>query len=105
VRFRRGKTQGAQVIAFHECSVTGYALQAIGSGTLTAIAEPIPGGESVAAFNHHCKDLDIAILAGLFEKTTDGPCTRPISVLITPGWWPGTATHYILLSIHILRGR
>jgi len=46
---------------------TGYAFaRRLDREQLTAIAEPIPGGESVAALITIAKDLDIAILAGLF---------------------------------------
>jgi predicted amidohydrolase len=69
----QAKAQGAQVIAFHECSVTGYSFaRHLSKEQLTAIAEPIPDGESVQALIAIAQELDIAILAGLFEKTSDG---------------------------------
>lgn len=69
----QAKMQGAQVIAFHECSVTGYSFaRHLSREELTAIAEPIPDGESIQALITIAKELDIVILAGLFEKTADG---------------------------------
>jgi predicted amidohydrolase len=69
----QAKTQGAQVIAFHECSVTGYTFaRHLNREQLSAIAEPIPGGESIQVLISIAKELDIIILAGLFEKTNDG---------------------------------
>ncbi|GAB3986274.1 nitrilase family protein [Spirosoma daeguense] len=61
--------QGAQVIAFHECSITGYTFARNLSETqMLAIAERIPDGESIQQLIQIAKENDIAILAGLFEK-------------------------------------
>ncbi|PSL33614.1 nitrilase family protein [Chitinophaga ginsengisoli] len=69
----QAKSQGAQVIAFHECSITGYTFaRHLNRQQLTDIAESIPDGESIQALIAIAKELDIVILAGLFEKTADG---------------------------------
>jgi predicted amidohydrolase len=69
----QAKAQGAQVIAFHECSVTGYTFaRHLNKEQLTAVAELIPEGESVQELITIARELDIIILAGLFEKTNDG---------------------------------
>jgi predicted amidohydrolase len=69
----QAKKQGAQAIAFHECSITGYSFaRHLDKAQLTAVAEFIPDGESVQALITIAAELDIIILAGLFEKTTDG---------------------------------
>lgn len=69
----RAGSQGAQVIAFHECSITGYTFaRHLDKAQLTAIAELIPEGESIQALTQIARELDIVILAGLFEKTPDG---------------------------------
>ena len=69
----QAKGQGAQVIAFHECSVTGYTFaRHLDREQLSAIAERIPDGESIQALIAIAKELDIIILAGLFEKTNEG---------------------------------
>ncbi|MBD2704140.1 nitrilase family protein [Spirosoma sp. BT702] len=61
--------QGAQVIAFHECSITGYTFARHLSETqMLAIAERIPEGESIQRLTEIAQENDIAILAGLFEK-------------------------------------
>ncbi len=52
---QQAREQGAQVIAFHECSVTGYSFaRHLNKEELTAIAELISEGESVQEFNCHC---------------------------------------------------
>ena len=69
----QAKAQGAQVIAFHECSITGYTFaRHLNKEQLAAIAELIPEGESVQALIAIARELDIVILAGLFEKTDAG---------------------------------
>jgi len=61
--------QGAQVIAFHECSITGYTFaRNLSREQLLALAEFIPEGESIQALTQIARDHNIIILAGLFEK-------------------------------------
>jgi len=65
--------EGSDVIAFHECSVTGYTFAGkLTSEELSDVAELIPGGESTIRLIETASRHDIAILAGLFEKDTDG---------------------------------
>ena len=66
---KRAASEGSQVIAFHECSVTGYTFARNLSGEqMLDLAEFIPSGESVAELIRIASDNDIIILAGLFEK-------------------------------------
>ena len=61
--------QGAQVIAFHECSITGYTFaRHLSREQLLDIAEYIPEGDSVQALTQIARTNNIVILAGLFEK-------------------------------------
>lgn len=65
----RAARQGAQVVAFHECSITGYTFaQHLSKEELLAVAERIPDGDSIKALRQIAAENDIAILAGLFEK-------------------------------------
>jgi predicted amidohydrolase len=60
--------KGAQVIAFHECSVTGYSFaRHLSKEQLSELAEPIPG-ESIEQLTAIAQKNNIAVLAGLFEK-------------------------------------
>ncbi|MEP6727304.1 MAG: nitrilase family protein [Bacteroidota bacterium] len=60
---------GADVIAFHECSITGYSFaRTLSKEEMLAIAEPIPDGESIANLTAIAKKNNIVLLAGLFEK-------------------------------------
>jgi predicted amidohydrolase len=64
--------QGAQVIAFHECSITGYTFaRHLSKPQLLDIAEAIPQGDSIQQLIQIAQAHDIVILAGLFEKDQD----------------------------------
>ena len=60
---------GANVIAFHECSITGYTFaRNLSREQMLALAEPIPDGGSVRALSQIANETSMVILAGLFEK-------------------------------------
>lgn len=64
---------GAQVVAFHECSITGYTFaRRLSREELVALAEPVPQGDSVQRLIEIARECNIAILAGLFEKDSKG---------------------------------
>ena len=64
--------QGAQVVAFHECSVTGYTFaRHLSKEQMLELAEPIPDGKSIQALTQIARDNNIVVLAGLFEKDQD----------------------------------
>jgi 5-aminopentanamidase len=66
---QKAAAQGSNVIAFHECSVTGYTFaRHLSKIQMLDLAEFIPGGKSIARLTAIAKKNDIVILAGLFEK-------------------------------------
>lgn len=66
---RAASQQGADVIAFHECSVTGYTFaRNLSKEELLEVSEIIPNGESIATLQNIAAENDIVALAGLFEK-------------------------------------
>jgi predicted amidohydrolase len=68
----KAAAQGAHVIAFHECSITGYTFaRHLSKPQMLDMAEFIPDGPSVKKLTQIAKEHDIAILAGLFEKDAD----------------------------------
>ncbi|HEX2609205.1 MAG TPA: nitrilase family protein [Flavisolibacter sp.] len=70
---RRAAEAGAQVIAFHECSVTGYTFaRKLSREQLLELAERIPDGESIRALQKIAERHHITVLAGLFEKDEQG---------------------------------
>ncbi len=69
---KRASEHGAAVVAFHECSITGYSFaRHLSKEGLLDIAEYIPGGNSVKKLSEIAARYDIAVLAGLFEKDDD----------------------------------
>lgn len=69
---------GAQVIAFHECSVTGYTFaRNLSKEQMLEIAELVPGGESIQQLTAIAKKNNIIILAGLFEKDANNDLYKP----------------------------
>ncbi|HAO26633.1 MAG TPA: nitrilase [Chryseobacterium indologenes] len=62
-------SKGSDVIAFHECSITGYTFaRKLSKEKLLDIAELIPEGESIHKLQQIAGEHDITILVGLFEK-------------------------------------
>lgn len=61
--------EGSNVIAFHECSITGYTFaRHLSKEQMLDLAELIPDGASILKLTEIAKQSDIVILAGLFEK-------------------------------------
>jgi predicted amidohydrolase len=70
---RRAVAQGAEIVCFHECSVTAYTfLQTLSREQLDALAEPVPDGPSVAALIDIARETGAVIMAGLIEREPDG---------------------------------
>ena len=75
---QKAAQQGADVIAFHECSITGYTFaRHLDKQQMLDLAEVVPGGESISALTAYAREFDIIILAGLFEKDEDGNLFKP----------------------------
>ncbi len=66
---RKASLEGADVIAFHECSITGYTFaKKLNKEQLIELAENIPNGDSVVRLIEIASNYNMIILAGLFEK-------------------------------------
>jgi len=63
---REAHKQGARLIVFPECALTGYCFSDLQE--VVTIAETIPGS-STNALQKVCRELDALILIGLIEKT------------------------------------
>jgi predicted amidohydrolase len=65
-------SEGAQVVAFHECSITGYTFaRQLSKDQMLDLSEIIPGGDSITRLTGIATKNNIVVLAGLFEKDTD----------------------------------
>jgi predicted amidohydrolase len=68
----KASKEGADAIAFHECSVTGYTFaRHLSKEKMLDLAEFIPDGTSTATLADIAGKNNIIILSGLFEKDKD----------------------------------
>ena len=111
---QKASQQGARVIAFHECSITGYTFtRHMSKEQLMDLAEFIPGGGSIDQLAAIAGKNDITILAGLFEKDRTGKifkayvCVdkngvvarfRKLHPFINPNLTPGS--EYCVFDLH-----
>ena len=66
---KQASKEGSNVIAFHECSITGYTFaRHLSKEQMLDLAEFIPDGPSIVKLTEIAKRNNIAVLAGLFEK-------------------------------------
>ncbi|MGN6491038.1 MAG: nitrilase family protein [Agriterribacter sp.] len=107
-------SQGAQAVAFHECSITGYTFATdLDKEQMLDLAEFVPGGKSTEALQSIAAKHNIAVLAGLFEKDKKGllhkPCVcvdstgviakfRKLHPFINPHLTPGN--EYCIFDLH-----
>ncbi len=69
---QKAAVAGASVIAFHECSVSGYTFaRHLSKEQMLELAEFIPEGHSIRQLTLIAKKNKITILAGFFEKDTE----------------------------------
>jgi len=69
---RRAVDQGAEIVAFHECSISGYTfLQELSRNEIEQLAEPVPDGPSTRRLCRIAKQLGVCVLAGLVEADGD----------------------------------
>lgn len=65
----KAAAEGSDVIAFHECSITGYTFaRNLSKKQMLELAEIIPSGQSIGKLTEIAKNNNIVVLAGLFEK-------------------------------------
>ncbi|MCU4173665.1 nitrilase family protein [Carboxylicivirga sp. N1Y90] len=66
---KKAKEEGADVISFHEMSITAYTFtKDLTFDEISELAEEVPNGSSTNALINISKEFDIPILAGLVEK-------------------------------------
>jgi len=69
---KQAADKGAKMIAFHECSITGYTFaRNLSRSQMLELAEIIPGGKSIDVLTQIAGKNNIVVLAGLFEKDND----------------------------------
>jgi predicted amidohydrolase len=69
---RKAAAEGSSIVAFHECSITGYTFaRHLDKEQMLALAEYIPEGPGIRRLQEIASKYDMVILAGLFEKDRD----------------------------------
>ncbi|MGE8293158.1 MAG: nitrilase-related carbon-nitrogen hydrolase, partial [Sphingobacterium sp.] len=75
---QQAAAKGADVIAFHECSITGYTFaRNLDKQQMLDIAELVPKGNSTQRLIEIATKYNITILAGLFEKDENDNLYKP----------------------------
>jgi predicted amidohydrolase len=68
----RAAAQGAELVSFHECSISGYTfLENLSREEIVALAEPVPGGPSTARLIEIAGRSGVCLGAGLIEIDGD----------------------------------
>jgi predicted amidohydrolase len=75
---KKAAEEGADAIAFHECSITGYSFaRKLSKEQMFELSEFVPDGPSVHRLQSIAEKNKIAILAGLFEKDESDRIYKP----------------------------
>lgn len=70
---RAAADRGAEVVAFHECCISGYTFsRSLSKEEMLDIAETVPDGPAVQALKKLATQNKVTVLAGLFEKDANG---------------------------------
>ncbi|NUQ61435.1 MAG: nitrilase [Pirellulales bacterium] len=66
---RHAVEQEAEIVSFHECSITGYTfLQTLSREEMDRLAEPVPDGPSTQRLIGLSRELNVPLMAGLLES-------------------------------------
>lgn len=96
---------GSHVVAFHECSITGYTFaRHLSKEDLLAVAEKIPSGPSIKRLQNICAKNNIVILAGLFEKDDDDNIYKAYVCVDKTGMLAKFRKLHPFINPHILPG-
>jgi predicted amidohydrolase len=67
-RLKEAVAQGAKLVIFPECAVTGYCFESLSEAL--AFAEPVPG-PAIEAISRHCMELGCFAIFGLLERDNE----------------------------------
>lgn len=96
---------GADVIAFHECCISGYTFaRHLSHQQMLDLAEPVPDGPSTLRLQQIAKRHDIVILAGLFERDTEDRLYKPFICVDGNGMIAKFRKLHPFINPHVLPG-
>jgi predicted amidohydrolase len=97
--------EGADVIAFHECSITGYSFaMSFSRQQMLDLAEFIPDGPSVLHLVEIAKKNNIVVLAGLFERDEHGKIYKAYVCVNSVGMIAKFRKLHPFINAHIMAG-
>jgi predicted amidohydrolase len=103
---RRAVAEGAEVVCFHECSVTAYTfLQTLSRSEMDALAEPVPGGPSTRTLIEIARESDVVVMAGLIEREPDGRLYKAYVAVGPEGLLARFHKLHPFISPHLTPGR
>ena len=103
---RRAAARGAEIVCFHECSITAYTyLQTLSRDELDAIAEPVPDGPSTRALVDVARESGVVVMAGLIEREPDGRLYKSYVAAGPEGFIARFHKLHPFISPHLTPGR
>jgi predicted amidohydrolase len=101
----RASAAGAQAVAFHECSVTGYSFaRRLSKAELLAVAEYIPDGPSIRVLTGIAASEGVVVLAGLFERDEEGNIYKAYVAVDRTGLMAKFRKLHPFINPHIIPG-
>lgn len=102
---RKAAEQGAKIVAFPECCLTGYwHLRHLSREDLTGLAEPVFSGEYSRALSELAVDLGITVGAGLIEAGEDNRLYNAYIVAMPDGRLARHRKIHAFVSRHLCSG-
>lgn len=102
---RIAASRGAEIVCFHECSVTAYTfLQTLSRDELDLLAEPVPDGPSTAALIEVARETGCVVMAGLIERGSDGRLYKCYAVVGPGGFLTKFHKLHPFISPHLTPG-
>src|SRR5450432_1082651 len=102
---KKAADAGADAIAFHECSITGYSYaRKLSRDQMFELCDFIPDGESVHRLQSIAEKNKITLLAGLFEKDDRGDIYKAYVCVDKTGMIAKHRKLHPFVNKHILPG-
>jgi len=103
---RRAVQQGAEIVSFHEGSITGYTfLQSLDKGEILELAEPVPEGPSVARLIQIAREHGVIVMAGLVERDGQDNLYNAYVTVSPEGYLTKFRKLHVFISPHMSSGR
>lgn len=103
---RVAASRGAEMVCFHECSITAYTfLQTLSRSDLDALAEPVPDGPSTLALIDIARETGLVVMAGLIERAPDGRLYKSYVAVGPQGLLARFHKLHPFISPHLTPGR